>query len=285
MREVDVLASLSKYIHEIVNDVAVHSARKLSTVIKDDITRKRTSKYFGIGKIDRSTTQMGFKGFIDNDRWVVVYLGKDEADVRRIVDELGNNLMERKTIIGYLYDMSFPVFRVTLIEDINKVPVPTGTYEIAVSGIRTFNGIQEETKISESISVVVPDNNYIIIQFPKIPISESVFDHYNVYVKDNNLWKRVGQVKHEKRTLNLKTSINSLLPENPEVVYNESALSLVPFKNIQILAVSTQVREKPNDDDFWVGHMVIDLFSFGYMQDKNEPILGRITINLLPENF
>ena len=277
MKEKDVLASMSKYVHDVHSKIAIHSARNLENIVMDDTKRERESKYFGIGLVNRRSRQIALRGNVNYDKWCIIYLGSNEDDVRNIVDSMESDLTANRKMPGYLYNLEFPEPRTAVLD--GTTSITPGQYTLAISGVK---GIIE-SRISQPFIVDIEIGQYLTMQFPKVPSSKSAFDAYNVYIVDGSILKRVAQLIHIDRKNNLRGNFMSLAPESPEVVYNESDISLIPYKKIQVNDIMTEVKEKKMEDGYWCGYVLLDVHTFGIYKDVNEFLIGNIQFNVYAE--
>ena len=282
MRELDVLASICKYITDAYHGIPIESARNVEEISVGTDGKSRDSKYFGVGLVRRKSMNLGLRAYIESDRWIIIYLGENENNVRDIIDTLRTDFIDDKKIIGYLHDYKFPVPRLVQLDSLKNMstPITIGEYTLGFTGIRTYENEDQESKLSEEVRVNITEaTRYLTIQFPKIPPSVTVFNKYNIYVKDGNDWQRVKQVTQDRLGTNLRIDVHSLLPEIPSVLYNNNELSLVVYKNIQVIETYSEIFENTKEDGFWRGIVLLDLQSPGMLRDKNSWLIRKITVN------
>ena len=107
MEQQHVLASIGKYVHDTFADIPIHASRNPEYIPKND--NERLQPYFGVGLARGVTKQVSTGIYVDTDRWVIVYLGKDENDTRSKLYRLRSRLVGDKRIIGYLYNFEFQI--------------------------------------------------------------------------------------------------------------------------------------------------------------------------------
>ena len=296
MKEKDVLASISKYLHDTYESVPVTSSRYLPEVEKNAKLRKRISKYFGVGKVRGYSKQIATRIFRNYDRWLIIYMGKDEQDVRDTVDELSLKMTHEKHILGHFYNMEYPT---PLIYDDDDDPS---------WGIFKFTGqyvpSQSSYSISKSSSEVQlhrPDTNSLTIQFPKVPKAVSIFDTYAVWKKEQSgvdsngdpvyRYRLIKEFPHEKKHVNLKVNltdadVNPVPPEVPKDVFlpDEDEISLIPYKQMEIMRVYSETMESTIEDGFWKGVVLFDIETPSpILEDENKPLIGKVIIGFDPQ--
>ena len=277
MRQSDVIASIDKYLHDRYIDIPIYSSRKLENIRSDKGLRQRSDSYFGIGLINRTNIILGPGGFLDSDRWVIIYCGKDEDDVRDTIDNVTNQLNFDNNITGYLYNYSFKQPYVALIEDASKDSITPSDYDVAFTATKTIDSTFYETKISKSVRVNIPINTYIKIQFPKLPVYKTTFAGYNVYGKltSSNDWLKVKEFEHgDDASCNFVGEVNSLDSLLPSQLPPDTFL--MPYKNMMALKVYADVEENKLEDSFWSGYIMGDIQSPGFIEDSNNPLVGFI---------
>ena len=277
MRQSDIIASIDRYLHKMYVDIPIYSSRKLESVSSDKSLRQRSDSYFGIGLFDRTNIILGLGGFIDNDKWAIIYCGNDEDDVRDTIDNITNKLNLNNNMTGYLYNYFFRQLYLVLIEDISKDSITPGQYDIAFTATKTIDSTFYETKISKLIRVNIPINTYIKIQFPKLPVYKTTFMGYNVYGKlaSSDDWLKVKEFEHgDQLSCNFVGEVNSL----DSLLPNQSPPNkfLMPYKNMMVLKISAGLEENKLEDSFWSGYVIGDIQSPGFIEDPNDPVVGFI---------
>ena len=284
MRQSDVLASIDKYLHDKYDNIPIYSSRNLEEIQRNEKLRQRLDSYFGVGLIDRNNIIIGPASFIDRDRWAIVYAGKDEDNVRDTIDDLTDSLNFNNNVTGYLYNYSFPVPKVRVVEDTSSIIV-AGEYDIAFTATKPNlnpDNPPYETKISKPFSLRGENElhgaNSINIQFPKLPIAQTTFTGYNVYIRteDNDNWMKIGSFEHQDRKYNLAVVITSFDIEEG----NPPEFSLIPYKNMMVLKVAADISENYLEDGFWSGYVMIEVQSPDFREDPNDFILDSLGVTL-----
>ena len=286
MREQDVLASISRYIHNQYDHVPINSSRRLEAVEANEKSRKRDTEYFGVGLIRRRNKQIALQLFYDYDRWVVVYLGKDEESTRKTISSLATKIRQSKKILGYFHNYEYEsplIFPVEIQEG-----ETTESHIFAFTGVRIIDNIEYETRKSEDVDVTVPENYFErddpiqYIQFPKVPAQKTIFDKYKVYLKrgNENIYDFVAEFEHLEQARNLKVAISSIDVQSEQ--YEEEEESLIPYRYIQVKDIYTEISENPRQDGFWKGAMLFDIESPLVLADENAPIIRRVVITYKP---
>ena len=282
MRQQDILASICRYVNSLYPIYDILTSRNLREVRTNQLARERSDKYFDVFLYRRMNISLGNRGFIDHDRWTICYFGSDENDVREVISNIGSLLSDNNVLPSYLYEFKFPPVRITLIEETNlsNDVITPGDYNISVEGIRYLKGIEYKTLLSEPQAIKVPNDNYIVMQFPKLPIYKTVFDSYNIYVEDGDSYKGFATVIQRDKSCNEVVLIRSLTLKNNAVSYVKIEDSLIPYRSSQIISVSGEMDENALEDGFWSGYIMLEVHSPGMVKDSNDMVVGSIGISV-----
>ena len=283
MRQSDTIASIQKYIHDNYPDVSVLTSRSLQNVRMDDALRKRTDKYFGVGLVHRTDIPVGGVPFLDNDRWCILYSGKDEDDVRDVISDIQNDLSEKNRILGYLYEYTFQNPRINIITDSVAVPnqeyITPENYTLAFSGVRNINSIEYESELYKHGEITIPADSYLNMQFPKVPAKVTIFDKYNVYIQQNDDYIKVAEINQIDKSCNQIGIVRSLEPIVPNE--NPNSSKLIPYKKMQVISTYSEMDENPLEDGFWSGFVLLYLQTPGMLKDSNDRLFGSISTRIM----
>lgn len=282
MRQQDVLASICKYVNNLYPNYDILTSRNLREVKANQLARERIDQYFDIFLYRRMNIAIGTRGFIDHDRWTICYFGTKEEEVREVITSIGTLLSDDSVMPTYLYNFNFPEVRMTLVNEdtpSNGVITP-GQYNISVEGLRYSRGVEHKTLLSLPQTITVPENNYIVMQFPKLPVYKTVFKRYNIYVESDEGFRGLATVVHRDATCNEVVIIRSLSVDDSDALYVMSGESLIPYRSSQVMGVSGEIDENALEDGFWSGYLMIELHSPGMARDPNDMVVGSIGIGI-----
>ena len=294
MREEDVLASVSVFIHDTFstmgkeNHVPIDSARNLEEIIMDDQKRVRGNPYFGVGLVRRQTKLMATRIFYDFDRWVIIYLGEEEKDVRKKLDILSRKLITDKRILGYFHNYIYDSPRIYCSEPETDIPE---THTLAFTAIReiTNDPIPYETLLSEDIEIKLDpnyfDSNTIKIQFPKVPAVSTIFNKYKMWLKDGDEYKYVSEWEQGNRDINLRIELSDMSDiQATDVIYvdPEEIDCIIPYRYMEVRDAYTDMSEDRLEDKFWKGVVLLDIESPLVLLDENEPVINFVDVKFDP---
>lgn len=293
MRQEDVLSSIQKYVFDYIMEtrskrVPILSHRNPEKIITEAIEKKRNNPYFGVCNIRRQELTPGINLNLDNDTWCVLYVGRDEQDIRWAISDLHQKLVGEKSIIGYLRGYSPPP--VLLLDGEG-----TDLYFYWRGIVEDQSGNEYRTKWSRSVEII--DGDDIQIQVPKIPAGATVFQYYEFAISrmgGDNPRYLITMIDAPQDVLNspFEHGLERDCRYRVVIPYDNIDMAIrdqisvndldqsVPYKAIQIIQCNSDMVENVQEEGLWVGYVTFEANSPEFVVDANPRTVDTIGLNV-----